>query len=91
MSVNGVSPSLTSPVGYDRHGSSRPGGAPAAPAARSGEAMRVEVSPEAKVRAATAAATSATADAAASADFFASAAGSDALANLLPSPARARL
>ena len=91
MSVHGVSPSLTAPIAYDRSGHTRPDQGRSTASSRSGEAMRVEITPQAKVRAAEASVTLATTEAAASADFFVSPAGAAALAALLPSAARTRL
>jgi len=85
MSVNGVSPALTSPIGYDRAGHPRGDGSRAETSARTNaEAMRVEISPAAKGAAARAAVTQATAEAAASADVFAGSEGAALLARLAP-------
>jgi len=91
MSVHGVTPSLTAPIAYDRSGQARSDHGRSAASGRSGEAMRVEITPQARTRAAEASVALATAEAAASAEFFASPAGVDALAALLPSAARTRL
>ena len=84
MSVHGVSPSLTAPIAYDRSGQTRPDSARTSTSGRSGEAMRVEITPQARARAAVASVTAATTEAAASADLFASPGGMDALTAMLP-------